>query len=208
MRANLWETGSCLQLPYFQFSVYDWTELLTLIGRTTEFLVADWLAIIAISCACMFAASCAIANRTRRKRRKESPQSVVSFLQKMSLSGKPRNRSRSPVKRSGDRLYHSGEKDDRRNSKEKHISKESRNDEIRTPKMDAKPKPPNVSVKTEKHESRVSSIESKESRTNHNSTPRQSHSSSHSRTYTNPVTGKIERKFSNRCRLFIGILSI
>lgn len=122
----------------------------------------------------------------------------------MSLSGKPRNRSRSPAKRSGDRLYHSGEKDDRRNSKEKHVSKESRNDEIRTPKMDAKPKSLNVSVNTEKHENRVSSIESKEIRTNHNSTPRQSHSSSHSRTYTNPVTGKIERKFSNRCRLFIG----
>lgn len=127
------------------------------------------------------------------------------FLQKMSLPGKPRNRSRSPVKRAGERQHvHSGEKDDRRNSKEKHVSKESRHDEIRTPKMDAKPKSSNVSVKPEKHDSRVSSNESKESRTNHNSIPRQSHSSSNSRTYTNPVTGKIERKFSNRCRLFVG----
>lgn len=38
----------------------------------------------------------------------------------------------------------------------------------------------------------------------HNSTQKISYVSTNSKTYVNPVTGKTERKFSNRCRLFIG----
>lgn len=122
----------------------------------------------------------------------------------MSSVGKQRNRSRSPVRRSGERSHHSGDKGDRRNSKEKHIARDSRHEEIKTPKSDVKPKS-SAPVKTEKSDIRDTSNLPKESKTS-NSTPRQSHSGSNSRTYMNPATGKMERKFSNRCRLFVGNL--
>ncbi|CAB4045080.1 paraspeckle component 1-like [Paramuricea clavata] len=117
-------------------------------------------------------------------------------------SSKPRNRSRSPVRRSNERLHYSGsiDKKERRNSKDKG----SKPHDEKTPNSDAKLK---VQVKSEKNDSRNesnNSFESKENKSSSNSTPKQSYVSTSSRTYVNPVTGKTERKFSNRCRLFVG----
>ncbi len=117
-------------------------------------------------------------------------------------ASKPRNRSRSPVRRSDERSHNSVsmDKKERRNSKDKG----SKPHDEKTPNSDAKSK---VYVKSEKHDGRNESnnnSQSKENKSNSNSTPKQPYMSTNSRTYVNPVTGKTERKFSNRCRLFVG----
>jgi hypothetical protein len=131
----------------------------------------------------------------------EKGRKSAKFLFKMS-SSKPRNRSRSPVRRNNERSHHSGPNDklERRNSKDKGPKQH----EEKSPSMDAKSK---VQVKLENHDSRNNNVDSKENKSSSNSNSRQSYVSTSSRTYVNPVTGKTERKFSNRCRLFVGNIS-
>lgn len=114
-------------------------------------------------------------------------------------SSKPRNRSRSPVRRSNERSHHTGSADakkERHNTKDK--ASKSQEELPKTPISDGKPK--NSDTRNESNNKH----DSKENPTNSHTTPKQAYVSTSSRTYVNPVTGKMERKFSNRCRLFVG----
>ena len=124
-------------------------------------------------------------------------------------SSNPRNRSRSPVRRGNECSHHSGsfDKNEQRNSIKDRGSKESKQHDEKTPNLDDKL---NVQVKLENHDSNKESnynSDLKENKSKSNPNPRQSYVSTSSRTYVNPVTGKTERKFSNRCRLFVGNIS-
>ena len=119
-------------------------------------------------------------------------------------SSKPRNRSRSPVRRSNERSHNSTgsmDKKERRNSKDK-SSKPS--DEKTPNSTDVKPKIPVVNNQNDTRNESLNNSTSRETKANVNTTPNKSYVSTNSRTYVNPVTGKTERKFSNRCRLFVG----
>lgn len=115
-------------------------------------------------------------------------------------SSQPRNRSRSPIRNSNERPHHSGSsgKNERRSSKD-HGAKEL---DEKTPNPDTKSK---IQAKSQKKDSLLESNNNSTLKSNSNSVQKNSFVySASSRTYVNPVTGKTERKFSNRCRLFVG----
>ena len=132
-----------------------------------------------------------------------SSEILLKFCFKMS-SSKPRNRSRSPVRRSNERSHNSGgsiDKKERRNSKDKG----SKPHEEKTPNSaEVKPKIQVVNNQNDTRNESMNNSTSNETKSNSNTTPIKSYVSTNSRTYVNPVTGKTERKFSNRCRLFVG----
>ena len=115
------------------------------------------------------------------------------------IAPKNRNRSRSPVKRSNDRSHNSNpmDKRERRNSKDKGSIKPHEE------KPTISNSNPSEQVNNSRNESNNNTL-SKENKSNSNSTSNRPYVSTSSKTYVNPVTGKTERKFSNRCRLFVG----
>ncbi|XP_046854505.1 splicing factor, proline- and glutamine-rich-like isoform X2 [Xenia sp. Carnegie-2017] len=115
-------------------------------------------------------------------------------------SSNSRNRSRSPLRKpnesmntSSDTINREAVEKDKQRSMKPHVvpEKEAVNSE--------------AAVNSNNQHNTSGNDSSLDSNTlKHNSAQKISYVSTNSKTYVNPVTGKTERKFSNRCRLFIG----